>query len=41
MTMTFEATPPSLLTGLRGGQTIALDTTGNGMAAEVTAVRPK
>ena len=41
MTMTFKATPPALLTGLKVGQTIGFDTTVRGMNAEVTAVRPK
>jgi Cu(I)/Ag(I) efflux system protein CusF len=41
MTMTFKATPPTLLTGLKVGQTIGFDTTVHGMAAEITAVRPK
>ena len=41
MTMTFKATPPALLTGLRVGETISFDTTVRGMAADVTAVRPK
>jgi Cu(I)/Ag(I) efflux system protein CusF len=41
MTMTFKATPPTLLTALKVGQTIGFDTTVNGMAAEITAVRPK
>ena len=39
MTMTFKATPASLLTGLKVGQTIGFDTTVRGMAANVTAVR--
>jgi Cu(I)/Ag(I) efflux system protein CusF len=41
MTMTFKATPPALLTGLKVGETIGFDTTVRGMAAEVTAVHPK
>ena len=41
MTMTFKATPPALLTGLKVGQSIGFDTTVRGMAADVTAVRPK
>jgi Cu(I)/Ag(I) efflux system protein CusF len=41
MTMSFKATPPALLTGLKVGQTIGFDTTVRGMAADVTAVRPK
>ena len=39
MTMTFKATPPTLLVGLKVGQTIGFDTTVRGMAAELTAVR--
>jgi len=41
MTMTFKASPPTLLTGLKVGQTVGFDTTVNGMDAKVTAVRPK
>lgn len=41
MTMTFKATPPTLLSGLKVGETIGFDTTVRGMAADVTAVRPK
>jgi Cu(I)/Ag(I) efflux system protein CusF len=41
MTMTFKATPPALLNGLKVGETIGFDTTVRGMAADVTAVRPK
>ena len=41
MTMTFKATPPTLLSGLKFGETIGFDTTVRGMAADVTAVRPK
>ena len=41
MTMTFKAAPPTLLSGLKVGQTIGFDTTVNGMDATVTAVRPK
>ncbi len=41
MTMTFKATPPALLTGLKVGQTIGFDATVRGMSADVTAVRPK
>jgi Cu(I)/Ag(I) efflux system protein CusF len=41
MTMTFKATPAALLKGLRVGQTVGFDTTVHGMAADVTAVRPK
>jgi len=39
MTMTFKATPPSLLLGLRVGQKIGFDTKVTGMSAEITAVR--
>jgi Cu(I)/Ag(I) efflux system protein CusF len=41
MTMPFKADPPSLLKGLKVGQTIGFDVKANGVAAEVTAVRPK
>ena len=41
MTMTFKAKPPTLLKGLRVGEAISFDCTVHGMAAEVTAVRPK
>lgn len=41
MTMTFKANPPALLKGLKVGQTIGFDTTVRGMAADVTAVRPR
>jgi Cu(I)/Ag(I) efflux system periplasmic protein CusF len=41
MTMTFKASPPTLLTGLKVGQTVGFDTTVSGMDAKVTAVRPK
>jgi Cu(I)/Ag(I) efflux system protein CusF len=40
MTMTFKA-KPALLKGLKVGQTIDFDCDVKGMAAEVTAVRPK
>ncbi len=40
MTMTFKATPPALLKGVRVGQTIGFDVRTRGMAAEVTALRP-
>jgi Cu(I)/Ag(I) efflux system protein CusF len=40
MTMTFKATPASLLKGLKVGQSIGFDATVRGMSAEVTAVRP-
>lgn len=41
MTMTFKASPPTLLHGLTVGQTIGFDVRTQGMAAEVTAVRTK
>ena len=41
MTMTFKAKPPTLLTGLKVGEAISFDCTVRGMAADVTAVRPK
>lgn len=41
MTMTFKANPPTLLKGLAVGQRIGFDVKAQGMAAEVTAVRPQ
>lgn len=41
MTMTFKASPPSLLKGLRAGQRVAFTAKARGMAAEVTAIRPQ
>jgi Cu(I)/Ag(I) efflux system protein CusF len=41
MTMTFAATPPSLLTNLHVGQKVGFDVRIQGMAAQVTAVRPQ
>lgn len=41
MTMAFKANPPTLLRGLRVGQRIGFDVKIQGMAAEVTAVRPQ
>ena len=41
MTMTFKATPATLVKGLKVGQTIGFDVTVRGSSAEVTAVRPK
>lgn len=41
MTMTFKASPATLLHGLSVGQTIDFDVRTQGMAAEVTAVRAK
>jgi Cu(I)/Ag(I) efflux system protein CusF len=40
MTMAFKATPPTLLKGLKVGQKIGFDVKTQGMAAEVTAIRP-
>ncbi len=39
MTMTFKATPPALLRGVRAGRTIGFDVRTRGMDAEVTALR--
>jgi Cu(I)/Ag(I) efflux system protein CusF len=41
MTMTFKATPLALLHGLKVGEAIDFDASATGMAAEVTAVRPR
>jgi Cu(I)/Ag(I) efflux system protein CusF len=41
MTMTFKATPPALLAGLKVGEKIGFDARVRGTAAEVTAVRPQ
>ena len=41
MTMTFRAKPAALLKGLKVGQAIGFDCTVRGMAADVTAVRPR
>lgn len=41
MTVAFKANPPTLLRGLRVGQRIGFDVKTQGMAAEVTAVRPQ
>ena len=41
MTMTFKATPASLLKKVKVGQTIGFDVTTHGMAADVTAIRPQ
>lgn len=41
MTMAFKANPPALLKGLRVGQKIGFDVKTQGVAAEVTAVRPQ
>ena len=40
MTMTFKATPPTLLKGIRVGQTVAFDVRTKRMDAEVTAIQP-
>lgn len=41
MTMTFAASPPALLKGLKLGEAVGFDVTVHGMAAEITAVRPQ
>jgi Cu(I)/Ag(I) efflux system protein CusF len=41
MTMTFTAKPAALLKGLKVGETVDFDASVRGMAADVTAVRPK
>lgn len=41
MTMTFKATSPALLRGVRVGQTVGFDVRTKGMDAEVTALRPR
>jgi Cu(I)/Ag(I) efflux system protein CusF len=41
MTMTFKAAPPTLLRGVRVGQTVGFDVRTGGMDAEVTALRPR
>jgi Cu(I)/Ag(I) efflux system protein CusF len=41
MTMTFKATPPALLRGVRIGQTVGFDVRTCDMDAEVTALRPR
>ena len=41
MTMTFKATPPALLRGVRVGQTVGFDVRTQGTAADVTALRPR
>lgn len=40
MTMTFKAAPPTLLRGVRVGQTVRFGVRTEGMDAEVTALRP-
>ncbi len=39
MTMTFKASPPTLLKGVRVGQTVAFDVRTKGMDAEVTGIQ--
>jgi Cu/Ag efflux protein CusF len=41
MTMTFKASPASLLSGLRVGEKVAFDVSVKGSDAEVTAIQPK
>lgn len=41
MTMIFKANPPALLHGLHVGQRVGFDLKTQGMAAEVTAIRPQ
>jgi len=41
MTMTFKAKPHGLLKGLKVGQSIDFDCTVQGMAADVTAIKPR
>jgi len=41
MTMTFKATPPTLLHGLKVGEAIDFDASATGVAANLTAVRPR
>lgn len=41
MTMTFKATPPTLLRGVRAGQTVGFYMRTKGMNAEVTALQPR
>ena len=41
MTMAFKANPPTLFRGLRVGERIGFDVQTQGVAAEVTAVRPQ
>ena len=41
MTMVFNATPSTLLNGRKVGQKIAFDVRAQGMAAEVTGIRPQ
>jgi Cu(I)/Ag(I) efflux system protein CusF len=41
MTMTFRASPPALLKGLRAGQQVGFTAKAQGMNAEVTAIRPQ
>ena len=39
MTMTFKATPPTLLRGVRVGQAVGFDVRTRGMDAEITSLR--
>ncbi|WP_066782002.1 copper-binding protein [Sphingomonas sp. CCH5-D11] len=41
MTMTFRASPPTLLKNLRTGQRVGFTAKAQGMNAEVTAIRPQ
>jgi Cu(I)/Ag(I) efflux system protein CusF len=41
MTMTFRATPPTLLNGVRVGQSVIFDVRTKGMDAEVTSLRSR
>ncbi len=41
MTMTFRASPPALLKGLRARQRVGFTAKAQGMNAEVTAIRPQ
>jgi len=41
MTMTFHATPPSILKNIRIGQSVIFDVRANGMDAQVTSLRPR
>lgn len=41
MTMTFRASPPTLLKSLRPGQRVAFTAKAQGMNAEVTAIKPQ
>ncbi|NJR80792.1 copper-binding protein [Sphingomonas corticis] len=41
MTMTFRASPPTLLRGLRSGQRVAFTAKAKGMTAKITAIGPQ